>query len=64
MDRSVEKTQMREGWKALKKPNTKGTDTLQATRTSDHQDKNEKDITKAVPSWLQTTRAYSSLGCP
>ena len=55
---------MREGWKALKKPNTKGTDTLQATRTSDHQDKNEKDITKAVPSWLQTTRAYSSLGCP
>lgn len=23
-----------------------------------------KDITETVPSWLLTTRAYSSLGCP
>lgn len=34
------------------------------TRTNDHPPKNEKDITEAVPSRLQTTRAYSSLGCP
>lgn len=35
-----------------------------SARTNDHPCKNEKDITEPVPSWLRTTRAYSSLGCP